>query len=288
MEALTIKLLIFLRDDGSATWADFTEAEAPALDAWACGATVLEVLLFAVLLLEGTALEGTTLSATGAAILAAEVFPLRSTLIPKTMTISKAKMVKTTVADRSRFGVRVDDSSQTGWGISSERSLPALTNASGVGGFDGGGAIIDDAEAKTAGGVSARNSNGGGVEIGGALTSLSNIESIGEEWEGASPKSATAGKRLAVSAGGKAPTFGRETSAAGSATEAIGLKSLASSGAKSAAEVFRLRTNSSVEERSPSRAITLAVKRSPKAASTRNSKSAMLAGIESGVTISTE
>src|ERR1700747_1598143 len=111
MEALTTELLIFLRHDGSATRADFTEAEAPTLDAWACGATVLEVLLFEVLLLEGTALEGTTLSAAGAAVLAADVFPLRSTLIPKTMTISKAKIVKTTVADRSRFGVRLDDSS---------------------------------------------------------------------------------------------------------------------------------------------------------------------------------
>jgi hypothetical protein len=128
MEALTIELLIFLRDDGSATWADFTEAEALTLDAWACGATLLEVLL-----LEGTALEGTTLSATGAAVLAAAAFPLRSTFIPKTMTISKAKMVKTTVAERSRFGVRLDDSSLTLWGISSETSVPTLTNTGDVG-----------------------------------------------------------------------------------------------------------------------------------------------------------
>jgi hypothetical protein len=132
-EALTIKLLIFLRDDGSATWADFTEAEALTLDAWACGATLFEVPLFDVLLLEGTALEGTPLSATGAAVLAAAVFPLRSTFIPKTMTISKAKMVKTTVAERSRFGVRLDDSSLTLWGISSETSVPTLTNTGDVG-----------------------------------------------------------------------------------------------------------------------------------------------------------
>jgi hypothetical protein len=127
MEALTIELLIFLRDDGSATWADFTEAEAPTLDAWACGTTWFEVLL-----VEGKVLEGTTLSATGATV-PATVSPLRSTFIPKTMTISKAKMVKTTVADRSMFGVQLDDSSLTVCRISSETSAPTLTNTGDVG-----------------------------------------------------------------------------------------------------------------------------------------------------------
>jgi len=281
MEALTIEFLIVLRNDAPATRADFAGADVHTLVACACGTTWFEDLL-----VEGTEIEGTTLSATGATV-PATVFPLRTTLIPKTMTISKAKMVKTTVADRNMSGSRFDNSLLTDWGISSERSVPALTNTGGVGGCDGGGAIINDAEAKTTAGFSARNGNRAGVEMAGALTSLSNTESIGEEWEGVSPKSATAGKRLAVD-GSKAESFGRAISTTGSAMMPIGLESWRISGARSAADVFRLRTNSSVEERSPSRAITLAVKRSPKAASTRSSRSAKLAGMESGETISTE